>query len=567
MITIVKGRVPQANIVVEQEPIALFAAKQLQAYIFKISGCQLPIRNEFEIEGQTCLFVGSVRWCKMHASCDIDGDSLIHDGFILQSFEQGLIMTSHAGRGVLYAVYALLEQIGCRWFFAGELGEVVPSKQDICIEAMALLDNPDFEYRGLTEDACKSSIASWCEEMKETIDWCGKNKINSFHIHWSPAHPIEGIDEVVREIKKRGMRYECGGHGAEHLLDRERFECEPRLFREKAGTRVKDGNLCASNEEGVERLVEGAKALLNKHPEIDLLHMWFADVSDGSWCACKSCKDIHPATQQLKVINRIGEGIRLLRPELEIDMPLYHDTVEAGNMACDPESNVYGLFAGRERCYAHSISDDSCQLNRLYSRMLEEAYVKFRGNLCMYGYYADMILFARLRISIPQVISEDLKHYRKQGIPKVAALMFGAYSWRAYATNLFVFGRAAWNTGFPYSEGLEEMYERCFPELANVMIAYHQLIEQASCGLLIFCGYSDPTGELSRIPTQPQEFHLKHIEQIACSLELYRQGLSLLEAHMDICVGKAGQLLTDEKNMLLITIEETEAIYKRISNF
>lgn len=565
MITIVKDSLPQASIIVEQEPTASFAAEELQAYVFKISGCQLPIKSESEIEGQTCLMVGSVSWCKKHASCDIDGDSLTYDGFILQSFEQGLIMTSHAGRGILYAVYALLERMGCRWFFAGELGEVIPSKQDIRIEALNLLDNPDFEYRGLTEDACKSSIASWCEEMKETIDWCGKNKINSFHIHWSPASPLEGIDEVVREIKKRGMRYECGGHGAELLLDREWFEHKPYLFREKAGIRVKDGNLCASNEEGIERLVEGAKALLVNHPEIDLLHMWFADVSGGSWCECGSCRDIHPATQQLRVINRIGKGLCQLRPELEIDMPLYHDSVEASNMTCDPESNVYGFFAGRERCYAHSISDDSCQLNQWYNRLLEEAYLKFRGNMCVYGYYADMILFAKLKINIPHVITDDLKHYRKKGIPKVAALMFGRFSWRAYASNLYVFGRAAWNTNFPYSEGLAELYKRYFPEIPNVMMEYHRLIERASYGLLTFCGYSDSAGELSHIPSQPHDFRLKHIEQMARSLGLYRQGLSLLETHMDTCVGKAGKLLADEKDMLLITIKEAEAIYNRIS--
>ena len=33
--------------------------------------------------------------------------------------------------GTLYGVYRVLEELGIRWFYPGEIGEVVPNKKDI----------------------------------------------------------------------------------------------------------------------------------------------------------------------------------------------------------------------------------------------------------------------------------------------------------------------------------------------------------------------------------------------------------------------------------------------------
>ncbi|MCD9021671.1 DUF4838 domain-containing protein [Cohnella silvisoli] len=561
MMEIVRDGRAMASIVVEQETTALFAAEELQKYVLAISGCELPVRSADHAHESASIFIGSVTWCKEVTACDLNGELLTYDGFMLKSINRGLILAGQCGRGILYAVYALLERLGCRWYSAGERGAVIPSRSRIELEELDAIENPDFEIRSFTEDASKDSAEMWIEEMIETIDWCGKNRINSFHVHANPSSELKAFEPVIREIKKRGMRYEFGGHGVERLVDREWFEQKPYLFIEKNGQRIKSGNVCGSSDEALNLLTEGVKALIVRKPYVDMFRLWFADVNDGSWCECRLCKDMPPATQQLNVINRIADGIREQNAEMKIDMLLYHDTIDMNNVINEPRSNVYGLFAARERCYAHSLGDPSCEMNRRYNQMLIETYRKFGVNTYVFDYYADIILFTKMKLSMTKVIVEDLRHYKAMGIRNAAALMFGRFSWWAYSSNLYVFAKAAWNTDFKADESLREFYESCYPDSIEEMLEYDSLIEHASYDMLTFCGYEGFIDALRNIPPQNHEFHREHIERIKRSIDLYVQGLALLERLTEHASGKQKERLIDEKNILLITLKEAEAIY------
>ncbi len=48
-----------------------------------------------------------------------------------------------------YAVYTLLDQIGCRWFMPGPLGEVLPSLKTVTVKRQDLSTGPYTSYRGL----------------------------------------------------------------------------------------------------------------------------------------------------------------------------------------------------------------------------------------------------------------------------------------------------------------------------------------------------------------------------------------------------------------------------------
>jgi Domain of unknown function (DUF4838)/Carbohydrate family 9 binding domain-like/Glycosyl hydrolase family 67 N-terminus len=50
-------------------------------------------------------------------------------------------------RGTLYGAYAFLEELGVRWFFAGDKGRVIPSKKDLAIDRFDLTEEPHFILR------------------------------------------------------------------------------------------------------------------------------------------------------------------------------------------------------------------------------------------------------------------------------------------------------------------------------------------------------------------------------------------------------------------------------------
>jgi len=564
MIRIVKDGVVCAQIVVQDEPVALFAAQQLQTYIERMSGGLLPIGgNTANDSAVAALFVGSIAWCREFVGDEADGSGLVLDGYMLKRCGKGLIITSHVGRGVLYAAYALLERLGCRWFYPGAFGEYIPTMQDIAIDAPDVQDNPDFETRSFTEDTHKKPADIWKQEMLETIDWCGKNKINSFFIHADPAGEIAHMPEVVAEIKKRGMSFEFGGHGAHNLLDRKLFDRQPELFREVGGERRKDGNLCGANAEAVAHLIEGVRKIVRNNPDVDILHLWFADVLEGSWCDCPLCNNIHPAMQQMNVINQIAERIGQEHAHLKIDMLLYHDTVEVERIACDPAPNAVGFFAPRERCYAHSISDPNCERNQYYYRKLKDALGKFKTNTYVFEYYADLILYREMKISIPGTIGEDLRAYRRLGVSRVSSLMFGRYSWWAYETNMYVFARTAWDADFDYRDGLRQLCDRLYPSTSAQMLRYYDALEAASAGMLSFCGFKGNMQERD-IPINEPDFYRSHMAGFRNSMEILKNGMRLLDDCYVDSESSERERIGRNRLMLDITIRATQSIYDQL---
>ncbi|MCD9023241.1 DUF4838 domain-containing protein [Cohnella silvisoli] len=557
---IIKQGAACASIVVEQTPVALFAAKELQKYLLRISGCRVSVSGK-RVDGHAAIYIGSMHWCKNETHYDPGFEQLKDDGFCIKSVNNELILSSRAERGLLFAVYSLLEMIGCRWFYPGESGEFIPSLHDIRIDDLSVLENPDFAIRSFTEDSHQEPSDIWKMEITELIDWCCKNKINAIFIHSHPLKEIEGIEFVKGEIKKRGMLYEHGGHGVQDLIDRNLFEQKPYLFREKNGERRRDGNFCGSCDETIEMLVSGLEEVLKKHPEIDLLHLFFDDVMEGSWCECERCKAISPAQQLMNVINRIAGRIAIIAPEVKIDMVLYHDTLDMAQITSAPENNVIGYFAPRERCYSHSIGDSSCERNAVYLQKLKDVVGKFGENSYVFEYYDDMILFRKMKINIPSVIAQDLKDYRKAGIGKITSLMFGRYSWWAYEFNMHVFVKAAWNTNYDYSQGLREFCSKLFPGIAEQMILYYNRLEQASYGFLTFCEYEGFVQDLRNLPPQNYDFYQKHIEQIKKSIELLNSGMFVIKELMKNSGDEQQIRLIREKYILDITIMEAEAIY------
>ena len=50
-------------------------------------------------------------------------------------------------RGTLYGAYRFLEELGVRWFFAGEKGRVIPQKEDVAVRVFSLHEEPAYILR------------------------------------------------------------------------------------------------------------------------------------------------------------------------------------------------------------------------------------------------------------------------------------------------------------------------------------------------------------------------------------------------------------------------------------
>ncbi len=179
-LTLVMDGKPNAAIVVAPEPAPaissdpkakaaapvkskwLVAAEAIQTYIEKMSGAKLPLIEEGQsIESQPAvtILVGDTKAARK-LGVEIPGgfnpairpDYGEEEGFVLKTQGNALVVAGNndgSYQGTIYAAYALLEELGCRWYFPGEWGEIVPKRTTVTVPDLDVISRPDFVRRGI----------------------------------------------------------------------------------------------------------------------------------------------------------------------------------------------------------------------------------------------------------------------------------------------------------------------------------------------------------------------------------------------------------------------------------
>ena len=465
------------QIVYEENEVYEFAAEELANYYAKITGNILLRRHE-PIEGSIPVFLGSPDFVERMTGEPVPLDKLRDDGYWVSATKERIAISGKEHRSVLYGVYRLLEDAGCRWMFPGPAGEIIPHIPNMMFANCEIVDNPDFAVRASTDDTRDREIVdSFVVETIEKFDWAAKNRLNTYF--FSSVDPITGDaflrPFVMREITKRGFRVEVGGHITWKFVSRDLFDKKPELFREVDGVRRPDGNFCSSNPEAIQMVVDGVGALLEKIPSIACFHLWFEDVFDGAWCECEKCRGLTASEQIFQVIRAVA----LAYPKLHIDFIMYHDSSDISSMPLDIPDNVSAYYAPRERCYAHSISDASCPRNSVYYSQLKEAANRF-ASVYPFEYYADMILFNKMGTNFQETLCADLNEYKSLGANAITLLMFNRYSWFAYKLPMVTFARTAWRVNTDYLALRQEFCKTYFGAGFECMMEYYHLQEQFS---------------------------------------------------------------------------------------
>jgi hypothetical protein len=127
------------------------AARELQRYLREITGEEIPVTegDGNGLPARGVIYVGRNDVARSLALYDdSEYEPLGPDGFILRLKGGNLLVAGGGYRGTTYAVYRLLERLGCR-FYSTEL-EIVPRKPALDIRApLNLTDKPAFEWRAM----------------------------------------------------------------------------------------------------------------------------------------------------------------------------------------------------------------------------------------------------------------------------------------------------------------------------------------------------------------------------------------------------------------------------------
>ncbi len=159
-------------------PPVKFAAEELQEYLKKITGAEFKIVHEIP-QSAPSIIIGE----QFVKAVDIDVNKIKRDGYVIKTVGERIYIAGKDDnserakilfkvkeplpenlpnpqryreignvfwdfqRGSLNGVYDFLEQLGVRWFFAGQKGEVVPKSPTLRIKPINKLEEPYFDLR------------------------------------------------------------------------------------------------------------------------------------------------------------------------------------------------------------------------------------------------------------------------------------------------------------------------------------------------------------------------------------------------------------------------------------
>jgi hypothetical protein len=504
-----------------------FAVNELQRYLSEMSGVQLPI-----ISGKMppqAIAVGKA--AALALGLDIGAYTSHEEGFIKSVQPGRIILAGNSRRATLYAVYDLLEDLGCRWyapnfkFYGDATGEFVPKKSHLELETGQTVKSPTFSYRA------KRVEEGWSvtpERLVVMIDWLAKTRHNVFNMTidygGTGRIPYEDYREtIVPEIKKRGLLLHVGGHNYSLFLPDSYFDDHPIWFgMTMQGQRVPmlagRVNFNTANPEAVETFVQNCKDWLSNHPEIDL----FSLVPEDSpvW-------DSSPESRRLGSIpyrhalfaNQVLRELKEEFPHLKVTLPAYQALIRPPEGVVFEDNAQVGIAMIR-RDNTRPFFDVSSQKNLYYLNYLWQWQDSgaIQGQISLGGYYRRYA-FRSLPIINYSVLQADLRYARMIGLAGL-----GEYGepgdWFTFELIHYLTARLAWDCSASVKQVLAEYTSDRFGPAASEMLDLFFLLDNFS-GQIVrgFGNYtrfdSDtpfPEMGIQGIVTEPARAHMRHLQ-------------------------------------------------------
>ena len=321
-------------------------------------------------------------------------DPFLDDVVHVDTTAEGGILAGSNMRSVLYAVYRLLRENGCRWLYPGIDGEYIPMQDIVPVKYHKMADS---RYRGHCNEGAETQQC-----MLETIDFYAKQFLNVYmlefdnpycyyKIYYDHTHNEENIPpepvskDLVKqwkrqcevEIAKRGLQFHDMGHG--WTADPFGFPSEDgwvettqELTEEQSQVLAMIGgkrefwqgvplntNLCMSNPDVRKQMIASVVEYAEKHQNVDYLHVWLAD-GMRNHCECEECVKMTPSDYYMVIMNELDEALTAKGLDTRIVFIAYVDTIfPPAQVTIKNTARFSMLYAPITRSYTTSIHAES----------------------------------------------------------------------------------------------------------------------------------------------------------------------------------------------------------------
>jgi len=491
---IVKDGKGNAVIVVAQEDKdAAKAASEIRGFVKKMSGAELPLVNESEpVKAMVRIYVGHTEAAKKAGvkipsgfNPKIRPDVYEEEGYALKTKGDNIFIGGNCDgpyRGNLYAAYAFLEKLGCRWYFPGEWGEVIPEKKTVAVPELDVRSKPDFALRCIWLDGRWGWVSG--PDKEDQIDWCLRIGFSTHHLGMEGMYPVPGDGSLARFLPP--AKY-AESHPEWYAMD----EGGKRHVTPKSNNA--HTMLCLSNDEMVAEYVKNVKAHLADKP--GPLGIGISPPDGVPYCYCEECKKAsqnfnYPRyahrTMQTEEVCEFANKVAATFPDKLFAVAGYalRDIAPQG---VKPLPNVAVLQAPISCCVLHPNNDPSCWRRQEFVKNLKR-WKSLSDHVWLYDYTPGLLVSqfqperdaANFAINAKIYKEIGIKGFSREGQPSMMA------SWISYYTaaklmwdvdsDLDAIKKDFYNTFFGPAAGphVQAWWDACEEQLLKSTVHVHE---------------------------------------------------------------------------------------------
>lgn len=373
--------------------VETFAAEELKSYIHKMTDISPSVVNEGDNTGAG-IYVGATDYAAANnvAYTDISGYG---EGWAIKAVDGNLILTGVNVRGVLYAVYHLLEDVlGVRWWNLWE--EHVPVGNATVPADYAASGEPAFSYREI------HITTNWRENINfarlrlngqstrlrpaygGVEDFAAPDFVHTFNLYVPPYHH-DTTNPFYKIINPNDTDY--------YVEHPEWFAWNNALQK-----RVDDQQLCLTNESLIEAVTEMVLTNIRYHEEQAAQsgkaapRYYSLSPNDGAaLCECEACTALREAKGNsgylLTFVNRVAEAVAKVYPQIRIETLAYSNYVDVPKDDTKPADHVVITL-----CTAMEMLHNIHHPNNAGNKARIEAWSKLvaKGNFRIWDYVGNL---------------------------------------------------------------------------------------------------------------------------------------------------------------------------------
>lgn len=430
------------------------AAFVLVEWIKKMTGAELPVVTQ-ATEGQAAVWVGQAA---IRAGLRLDDlESPSREGLRILSDEQRVLLAGQSETATVKAACRFLEELGCRYFMDGPLGEVYPRTGHLSVGRLAISEKPGLRMRN-------PKGPTWNGELWKIWNGAGGETFNHAHAWGKYVQP-------------------------------ELFDKHPEYFAVDANGQRKPGQwLCTSNPElrryFARRVIE-IVGTGTRHPSIS--------PPDGrGYCQCPACRaqddlDIfEPSSGAVSMSKRYADFFdavaRLVAdecPDSVLSFYCYADYTQPPALGRKLSPNLRPVIAPIRYCRLHPIGDPGCPSRLQQVEMIEG----WRREAEQFGYYNYMYNLADGTLPFFKFTAcqKEFPYLASRGLDVMTLEVLS--NWHVYGPHIYLGLRLAYAPDANAEAIMEDYWQKFYgPKAAPFMKAYWMSIDAATLRLKTHAG-------------------------------------------------------------------------------